>query len=87
MSSLTVRDSIKMLRETLSVAQNRIGNSPLDVGRRHEHIDRLQRLIDDCERQRPTGPDGKHGDRHTPTCGCDTGERPYIAPPMQDWSK
>jgi hypothetical protein len=69
-TTLTVPDSIKMLRETLSVAQNRIGNSPLDAGRRREHMDRLQRLIDDCERQRPTGPDGKHGDRHTPTCGC-----------------
>ncbi len=71
LSTLTVPDSIKMLRETLSVAQNRIGNSPLDKGQRREHMDRLGRLIDDCERQRPTGPDCKHGDRHTPTCGCD----------------
>lgn len=71
MSDLTVPDSIKMLRETFSVAQARINGSPLDGGRKREHSDRLQRLIDDCERQRPTGPDGTHGDRHTPTCGCE----------------
>lgn len=65
-----VPDSPKMLRETLCVAQARIGNSPLDDGRKREHIDRLQRLIDECERMRPTGPDGKHGSRHTSECGC-----------------
>lgn len=36
---LVVTDSPKMLRETLCVAQARIGNSPLDEGRKHEHID------------------------------------------------
>jgi hypothetical protein len=65
-----VPDTPKMLRETLSVAQARIGNSPYDEARKREHIDRLRRLIDECERQRPTGPDGKHDDRHTATCGC-----------------
>lgn len=67
----TVPDGPKMLRETLCVAQARIGNSPLDHGRRDEHMDRLQRLLDECDRKRPLGPDGKHGDRHTPECGCD----------------
>jgi hypothetical protein len=66
-----VSDSPKMLRETLCVAQARIGNSDLDQGRKHEHLDRLQRLIKACDSHRPLGPDGKHGDRHTPTCGCD----------------
>lgn len=68
---LIVADGPKMLRETLSVAQARIGNSPYDESRKREHIDRLQRLIDECERHRPTGPGGKHGDLHTPTCGCE----------------
>lgn len=36
-----------------------------------EHIDRLQRLINACDDHRPLGPDGKHGNRHTPTCGCE----------------
>lgn len=65
-----VPDSPKMLRETLCVAQTRIGASPLDESRKAEHIARLQRLIDACDAHRPLGPDGKHGDRHTPTCGC-----------------
>lgn len=71
------RDTIKMLRETFSAAQSYIGthsNRSYDRGR---HVERLQRLIDECERQRPTGSDGKHADRHTPTCGCDdTGAGP-----------
>lgn len=72
MSTLhTDHDTIKMLRETLCVAQACVNRSPYDAGRRREHADRLQRLIDDCDRQRPLGSDGKHGDRHTPTCGCD----------------
>lgn len=70
-AALVVPDSPKMLRETLCVAQARIGNSPLDADRREEHMSRLGRLIAECDRHRPLGPDGKHGDRHTPTCGCD----------------
>lgn len=71
MVAYEVSDGPKMLRETLCVAQTRIGNSDLDQGRRREHIDRLQRLIDACDVHRPLGPDGKHGNRHTATCGCD----------------
>lgn len=74
-----VPDGPKMLRETLCVAQHRIGSSPYDEGRKREHIDRLQRLIDECERHRPTGPNGKHGNRHTPTCGCeDQSAKPWV---------
>jgi hypothetical protein len=70
-TSYEVTDGPKMLRETLCVAQARIGNSPYDESRKREHIERLQRLIDECDRHRPLGPDGKHGDRHTDTCGCE----------------
>lgn len=63
-------DTIKMLRETFCAAQwavNQLGRSEHTV-----HAGRLQRLIDECDRQRPLGSDGKHGDQlHTPTCGCD----------------
>ncbi|GAW54717.1 hypothetical protein [Nocardioides sp. PD653] len=34
------------------------------------HLERIRLVMDECERMRPTGPDGKHGDRHTPECGC-----------------
>jgi hypothetical protein len=70
-----VPDSPKMLRETLCVAQAGInelirGGTKSAGGSMESHRDRLQRLIDECERMRPTGPDGKHGDRHTAECGC-----------------
>jgi len=61
------RDTLKMLRETLCVAQTAIGEA-LD---NPKHIERIQRLIDEIDRQRPLGPDGKHGNLHTPFCGCE----------------
>lgn len=77
-----VPDGPKMLRETLCVAQSRIGNSPYDEGRKREHIARLQRLIDECDRMRPLGPNGKHDDRHTPECGCE--DNPLGGPSGRD---
>lgn len=52
MTDLIVNDSPKMLRETLCLAQSRVANSTLDEDRKWEHILRLQRLIDECDRQR-----------------------------------
>jgi hypothetical protein len=69
LTAYIVPDSPKMLRETLGVAQALISNS--NDSRKREHLDRLQRLIDECERHRPLGVGGKHGNLHTPTCGCD----------------
>jgi hypothetical protein len=69
-TTLTVDDTPKMIRETLCAAQSAIGLHT-DENRRAGHIARLQRLINECDRHRPLGPDGKHGDRHTPTCGCE----------------
>lgn len=66
-----IEDGPKMLRETLCVAQSLIGNSNLHADRRTEHINRLQRLIAACDAHRPLGSDGKHGNRHTATCGCE----------------
>lgn len=59
-------ETLKMVRETLCVAQMLIGLS--SDPRANEHV---ERLINDIDRQRPLGPDGKHDDRHTPTCGCE----------------
>ena len=54
---------LKMLRETLSRAQS---------GRlTPEDSDRINDLVAEIDRHRPLGPDGKHGDLHTPTCGCE----------------
>lgn len=71
MTTLNVPDSPKMLRETLCHAQAWIANGDPDDARARWHIARLQRLIDECDRHRPLGLDGKHGDLHTDTCGCE----------------
>lgn len=65
-----VTDSPKMLRETLIVAQAAIGVSPLGLDRKKGHMNRLQRMIDECERKRPLGRHENHDDLHTPECGC-----------------
>lgn len=65
------QDTLKMLRETLCVAQTAIGVQFDESTRAPGHIDRLGRIIEEIDRQRPLGPDGKHGDRHTATCGCE----------------
>lgn len=69
------RDTLKMLRETLCVAASALGlgrsGPPPGAAQRLGHIDRIQRVINEIDRQRPLGPDGKHGDRHTATCGCE----------------
>lgn len=71
MTTLTVPDSPKMIREALCLAQSLIGQGQANRDRKDAHIALLGRLIDECDRHRPLGPDGKHGDRHTPTCGCE----------------
>lgn len=70
--TLTIPDSPKMLRETLCVAQTAVNCPGLMLeSERRKHTVRLQQLIDQCDGHRPLGPDGKHGKRHTPTCGCE----------------
>ena len=62
-------ESVKMVRETFCVAQGAVGREKHD--RWQEHVNRLQRLCDICDQHRPLGPDGRHGNLHTPTCGCE----------------
>jgi len=64
------RDSLKMLRETLCAARAWL-LAPLRSESDDRHAERIGRLIDEIDRQRPLGSDGKHGDLHTPTCGCE----------------
>lgn len=61
---------LKATREALCVAQAWLGGVH-DNGEAARAITTIQHLIDDIDRQRPLGPDGKHGDRHAPTCGCE----------------
>jgi len=53
---------LKMLREDLCLSR-----STAWPGARR----RFNHLIAEIDRHRPLGPDGVHGDRHTPTCGCE----------------
>jgi hypothetical protein len=67
-------NNLKATREALCVAQSaltewaRLGR---DVNRVPHWVDRVQALIDQIDVHRPLGSDGKHGNRHTPTCGCE----------------
>lgn len=66
-------DTLKALRETFAIAQtimDRHGDEHGHVSDTDAHSQRLQRLIDEIDRQRPLNPDGTHGDNHTSTCGC-----------------
>lgn len=64
-----VDEDLKMLRETMCTAQYIM--STLRNGRGQKHSDRIQRIINEIDRQRPLGSDGKHGNLHTKTCGCE----------------
>jgi len=71
---LNVDISPKSLRETLCIAQTRIVASGIDKDRQGRDVAVLQLLIDECDRHRPLGQDGKHRDLHTATCGCEKEE-------------
>lgn len=65
------RDTLKMVRETLCIAQTAISRDVMSGVHWSESVTkRLQRMIDEIDRQRPLGTDGKHDDLHTETCGC-----------------
>jgi hypothetical protein len=84
MTTLTTGDTPKMLRETLAMASTALqryeGMDVLNAG----HVDRIRRLIAECDRHRPLGPDGTHGDRHTLTCACE--DVPTGLLPPTPWS-
>lgn len=70
-TTLHTDDHLKTVREALCVAQAAIGNFPNRPTNWPQHIPHLQRLIDDIDRQRPIGSNGKHGNLHTPNCQCE----------------
>lgn len=68
--------SPKMLLETLCVTQHALhqleqARPGYNAGGTIEtHLERVQALMDECDRKRPTGRGGKHDDLHTDECGC-----------------
>jgi hypothetical protein len=72
MATLHVRDeNLKMLRETLCIAQARIVHLTPGGAKIDHHVELLGDLIREIDIHRPLGSDGKHGSLHTPTCGCE----------------
>ena len=63
--------SIKTLGEALSYAETTILTFYADTTQGAHYASVIAELLRDVERQRPVGRDGKHGDRHTDSCGCE----------------
>jgi hypothetical protein len=63
---------LKTMREALCLAQtallNRLDRPTLP---QHQASDTIQALIFEIDQHRPLGPNGKHGNLHTLTCGCE----------------
>lgn len=75
-TTLTIPGDPKTIREALCVAE---GATLQNVDKRNLYGARevLGALLKECDRHRPLGPDGKHGNRHTVTCGCDDAPERY----------
>jgi hypothetical protein len=70
MADLHVRDrDLKSLHEALCLAQFKLGGDSY-------RVKMLGRLLTEVERHRPLGSNGKHGNLHTRTCGCEDVRRP-----------
>jgi hypothetical protein len=70
----------KAMHEALCAAQSALGErarSGVDVQRVPRWVASLGVLAAEIERVRPTGPNGKHGDLHTPSCGCEGHNGPW----------
>ena len=65
----SIPDKPKLVRETLCVSLGLISYSPGD--RKEEHVNRIQRIINECDKLRPLDSGGNHGNLHTPGCGCE----------------
>lgn len=69
MPQIEVGKNIKGLREILCLAQSLADLTPLNVNITL-YQRRIQGIIDELDKHRPLGSDGKHGNLHTETCGC-----------------
>jgi hypothetical protein len=64
----------KMVREALCAAQSALAERArggMDVDQVPHWIGHLGALINQIDEHRPVGSNGKHGEKHTSTCGCD----------------
>lgn len=77
-------DDPKSTAEALCAAQSALAErarAGMDEARVPHWIDSIQQLLNIIAVHRPTGPDGKHGERHTNTCGCEGHDEPWLVAP------
>lgn len=68
-ASLQIKSKdLKMMREALCLAQWAMRHASFNIA--DSSINHVQTLINEIDKHRPVGTDGKHGNNHTPTCGC-----------------
>ena len=70
----------KMTREALCVAQSALAERArqgMDADRVPTFIAYIGELIAEIDKHRPLGTGGKHGNLHTPTCGCPGHDAPW----------
>ena len=63
--------TIKTVGEALSCAENALLNAYPNSGLGAHYAEVIAELLRDVIRQRPVGSNGKHGELHTATCGCE----------------
>src|SRR4051812_19663995 len=61
--------NLKMAREALNAAQIALLHTDTNLAPGQALV--LQRMVNEIEKLRPTGTDGKHGNLHTPWCECE----------------
>lgn len=66
----------KTAREALCVAEWAISHDGREEHRRHLPV--IAALIREQDGKRPLGSDGKHGNLHTPECGCEDAPEPPV---------
>lgn len=86
MTTLTTDHTPKMVREALCFAEGAVARLVPGTLTAQTSLTGLvlADLIRECDRHRPLGPDGTHGDRHTLTCGCE--DVPAGVLPPKPWS-
>lgn len=63
--------NLKMAREALCASSFSLSETYKDKDRVKEFVGFVERIIKEIDILRPLGSDGKHGDLHTPWCGCE----------------
>jgi hypothetical protein len=77
--------TIKTVGEALSYAETALLSAYPDSGQRARYAEVIAELLRDVARQRPVGSNGKHGELHTSTCGCEAVT--FSAPVVEEETK